>query len=47
MSGGSSVGTMDLTLDVLLSFEDSQMLFHGVAVKPGKPTMAVQLVINL
>jgi molybdopterin molybdotransferase len=43
MSGGSSVGIMDVTLEVLLSFPDSSLLFHGVAVKPGKPTMAVKI----
>jgi molybdopterin molybdotransferase len=35
-SGGSSVGTRDLTLDVLRAKGD--VLFHGIAVKPGKPT---------
>jgi len=43
VSGGSSVGVMDVTLDTLLSFNDSEMLFHGIAVKPGKPTMAVRI----
>lgn len=43
MSGGSSVGIMDMTLDVLKSFPDSELLFHGIAVKPGKPTMAVKI----
>jgi molybdopterin molybdotransferase len=35
-SGGSSVGERDLILDVLQ--QRGRMLFHGVAVKPGKPT---------
>jgi len=43
LSGGSSVGTKDLTLDVLLSYPDSELLFHGIAVKPGKPTLAVKI----
>lgn len=43
MSGGSSVGLMDVTLDVLLSFPGAEMLFHGIAVKPGKPTLAVRI----
>jgi len=43
MSGGSSVGLMDVTLDVLLSFPGAEMLFHGIAVKPGKPTLAVKI----
>lgn len=43
MSGGSSVGIMDMTLDVLMSFPRAELLFHGIAVKPGKPTMAVKI----
>jgi molybdopterin molybdotransferase len=35
-SGGSSVGERDLILDVVTS--RGEMLFHGIAVKPGKPT---------
>jgi molybdenum cofactor synthesis domain-containing protein len=35
-SGGSSVGERDLIRDAIA--EKGQMLFHGVAVKPGKPT---------
>jgi molybdopterin molybdotransferase len=35
-SGGSSVGERDLILDVLAA--RGEVLFHGVAVKPGKPT---------
>jgi len=36
-SGGSSVGERDLILDVLL--EHGEVVFHGIAVKPGKPTL--------
>ncbi len=36
-SGGSSVGERDLTLDALRS--SGEVLFHGIAVKPGKPTV--------
>ncbi|NLG33467.1 MAG: molybdopterin molybdotransferase MoeA [Syntrophomonadaceae bacterium] len=43
ISGGSSVGVMDITLDVLMSFTDSEMLFHGISVKPGEPTLAVKI----
>ena len=35
-SGGSSVGERDLILDALQ--EAGEVIFHGVAVKPGKPT---------
>ena len=36
-SGGSSVGERDLIMDVLV--KRGEVLFHGVAVKPGKPTV--------
>ena len=35
-SGGSSVGRRDLVIDVLTA--KGEVLFHGIAVKPGKPT---------
>jgi molybdopterin molybdotransferase len=35
-SGGSSVGERDLILDVI--GRRGEVLFHGIAVKPGKPT---------
>jgi molybdenum cofactor synthesis domain-containing protein len=36
-SGGSSVGERDLILDVLM--DRGEVIFHGIAVKPGKPTV--------
>jgi len=39
ISGGSSVGTKDITLDVISSFPQSEIVFHGIAVAPGKPTI--------
>jgi molybdenum cofactor synthesis domain-containing protein len=36
-SGGSSVGERDLILDALAS--RGEVVFHGIAVKPGKPTL--------
>jgi molybdopterin molybdotransferase len=36
-SGGSSVGERDLILDVVGRM--GQVVFHGIAVKPGKPTL--------
>jgi molybdopterin molybdotransferase len=35
-SGGSSVGERDLILDLVSA--KGEMIFHGIAVKPGKPT---------
>jgi molybdopterin molybdotransferase len=39
VSGGSSVGMRDLTLDAMEALEQSTILFHGVSIRPGKPTM--------
>ena len=36
VSGGSSVGEQDFGSDILA--ERGEVLFHGIAVKPGKPT---------
>jgi molybdenum cofactor synthesis domain-containing protein len=35
-SGGSSVGTRDLVVDLVEA--RGQMIFHGLAIRPGKPT---------
>ncbi len=42
ISGGSSVGTRDLTLNVFESFSDARILVHGIAISPGKPTIIAQ-----
>jgi molybdopterin molybdotransferase len=39
ISGGSSVGTRDLTLKVFESFKDMELLVHGISISPGKPTI--------
>jgi len=39
ISGGSSVGVRDYTCEVITHFDDSELLVHGIAVKPGKPTI--------
>jgi molybdopterin molybdotransferase len=39
LSGGSSVGAKDLTTDVITSLPKSEILFHGISVAPGKPTI--------
>ncbi|WP_319761970.1 gephyrin-like molybdotransferase Glp [Maridesulfovibrio sp.] len=39
LSGGSSVGMRDLTVQAIESMEDSEILAHGVAISPGKPTI--------
>jgi len=43
VSGGSSVGTRDLTLDVIRSLPDSEILVHGIPVSPGKPTILARV----
>ena len=37
ISGGSSVGMKDATADIIGEF--GEVLFHGIAIKPGKPTI--------
>jgi molybdopterin molybdotransferase len=39
LSGGSSVGAKDISLDAILSFPGSEIVFHGISVAPGKPTI--------
>jgi molybdopterin molybdotransferase len=39
LSGGSSVGTRDYSVEVLQSLGEPGVLVHGVSIKPGKPTI--------
>ncbi|MCK8826134.1 molybdopterin molybdotransferase MoeA [Natroniella acetigena] len=39
LSGGSSVGTKDLTLEVVDELGEPGVLVHGISIKPGKPTV--------
>lgn len=39
VSGGSSVGVKDFTRTVFERLPDSELVFHGLALKPGKPTL--------
>jgi molybdopterin molybdotransferase len=39
LSGGSSVGARDYTLRILDAFPDSELLVHGIAIRPGKPAI--------
>jgi len=43
-SGGSSVGVRDLIVDLVAV--RGEMIFHGIAVKPGKPTAFARLHTN-
>jgi molybdopterin molybdotransferase len=39
VSGGSSVGERDYTLEVIRSYADHRLNFHGLAIRPGNPTI--------
>ncbi len=39
VSGGSSVGTKDLTLKVFETLPGFELLVHGISISPGKPTI--------
>ncbi len=39
ISGGSSMGTRDLTVQVLAALPDTEILVHGISISPGKPTI--------
>jgi molybdopterin molybdotransferase len=39
LSGGSSVGTRDVSASVIASLGRPGILFHGISIKPGKPTI--------
>ena len=39
ISGGSSVGARDFTVEVLDELPDTSILVHGISISPGKPTI--------
>jgi molybdopterin molybdotransferase len=43
LSGGSSVGVRDLMVEVVTSLPGSELLAHGIAIRPGKPTLLAAL----
>lgn len=43
LSGGSSVGVRDLTVAALSRIEGADLLAHGVAISPGKPTILARV----
>ncbi len=43
LSGGSSVGARDYTLNILDHFLDVELLVSGVAIRPGKPTILARV----
>ncbi len=43
ISGGSSIGVRDITLKVISSFKDTEILTHGISISPGKPTILAKI----
>ena len=43
ITGGSSVGTLDLTVEVLQSIPETEILAHGISIRPGKPTLLADI----
>jgi molybdopterin molybdotransferase len=43
LSGGSSVGVRDVAAEVLSSLGSPGVLFHGINVRPGKPTLCARI----
>jgi molybdopterin molybdotransferase len=43
ITGGSSVGTLDLVEEVLQSFPGTEILGHGLSIRPGKPTLLADI----
>jgi molybdopterin molybdotransferase len=43
ISGGSSVGARDLTLKAIEDLPGAEILVHGVAIRPGKPTILADI----
>jgi molybdopterin molybdotransferase len=39
LSGGSSVGARDFTIEILEALPDTEVLVHGIGISPGKPTI--------
>ena len=42
LSGGSSMGTRDMAVEVIRSLPEARIFFHGISVSPGKPTIYAQ-----
>jgi molybdopterin molybdotransferase len=43
ISGGSSVGARDFTVEVISAFDDAVVLVHGISLSPGKPTILAKV----
>ncbi len=43
ISGGSSLGMRDLTIEAMEALDDAEILAHGVGLRPGKPTILARI----
>jgi len=43
VSGGSSVGMRDFTIEVLSAIPKAEILAHGISISPGKPTILAKV----
>ena len=43
VSGGSSVGMRDFTIEVLSAIPNAEILAHGISISPGKPTILAKV----
>jgi molybdopterin molybdotransferase len=43
ISGGSSVGIRDYTIDVIQKLDRAKIIAHGVSIQPGKPTILARI----
>jgi molybdopterin molybdotransferase len=43
ISGGSSVGARDYSVEAISAFAGAELLVHGIAISPGKPTILAQV----
>ena len=46
VSGGSSAGMRDHTVEIFESLPQAQLLVHGVAISPGKPFILARAIVN-
>ena len=43
ISGGSSVGMRDFTIEILSAIPEAEILAHGISISPGKPTILAKV----
>ena len=43
ISGGSSVGTRDFTIEAISTLPEAEVLVHGISISPGKPTILARI----